>query len=231
MLRFRCVAQPFTRRPLHLLSLLIIPMLSASPAMAVDRPELCRSGFNLQSFDQGFNQGRNLINRLFQQVGSDDLQRCQRNDRFANDVTTNIQRLTLPENPTDFVICRHSGLAHGTYDALLEINSKCDFECAFNGELIGELSAKFYCDFAITFDGYPADPNWIPRNAYTTCDFSFTTSCDVKFNVEADQFVQPVTSLLCKPYIDFSEGSSYLQTRGLSCELPPPFRFEPDFLL
>lgn len=204
-------------------ALFILPMTMAFPLLAVDRPATCTTGFNKQSFDQGYNQGKNLINQLFLKVGADDLQRCQRNDQFASDVTTNIQRLTLPANATDFVACRHSGLAYGTYDALLAINSKCDFECTFNGELIGELSAKFYCDFAITFDGYPADPNWVPRNAFTSCDYSFTTSCDIKFNVEADQFVQPVTTLSCKPYIDFAEDSAYLRTRGLSCELPPPF--------
>lgn len=223
MLGFRNAVVLLCEKRVPLLSALLIPWMAAPAALAVDRPATCSSGFNLQSFDQGYNQGRNLINQLFQKTGADDLQRCQRNDQFASDVTTNIQRLTLPPNATDFVACRHSGLAHGTYEALLAISSKCDFECSFNGQLIGELSAKFYCDFAITFDGYPADPNWIPRNAFTTCDFSFTSSCDITFNVEADQFVQPVTALSCQPYIDFTPNSSFLLTRGLSCELPPPF--------
>jgi hypothetical protein len=199
--------------------LMVIAILLTQDVFAA-RPQVCTQGFNSASFDQGYSQGKNLISSLFQAIGTDALQRCQREDYFASQVTRNIERLTLPINATDFVRCRHSGLFHGVYAQLWTISNICDFTCAYNGRLIGELSAKFYCDFAITFNGFPLDPNWVPRNPYTTCDFTFATACENIFDVVAGNFIQPGTNLSCKPYISHQVSSPYYLTKDYSCELP-----------
>jgi hypothetical protein len=199
--------------------LMVIAILSTQDVFA-EKPQVCREGFNSASFDQGYSQGKNLISSLFQALGSDELQRCQRGDYFASQVTRNIERLTLPKNATNFVKCRHSGLIHGVYAQLKTISNICGFTCAYNGRLIGELSAKFYCDFANTFDGLPPDSNWVPRNVFPTCDWNTDEDsvCPKKLDagpVVSDSIPFPSDSYVVPPKNDSQphQGDSTVDSR------------------
>ncbi|MGC4070398.1 MAG: hypothetical protein QM784_38185 [Polyangiaceae bacterium] len=111
--------------------------------------------------------------------------------------------------------CRYSGQIEGTFLELESIQQQCATRCFMDGDLVGRIEAKAYCDLAIDSGGALDLVQWV-RKPVGICGFEFETGCDVSFLSNTLAYANGNGA--CEPYTRAPFFAVWDGTRLESCD-------------
>ena len=76
--------------------------------------------------------------------------------------------------------CRYVGMLEGVFAELDIVQQECVSECFLDGDVVGAIKAKTYCDLVIDAAGELDPVPWI-RTPVGTCGLAFEVGCDARF--------------------------------------------------
>lgn len=198
--------------------LFLMALSGAGTAFAEDVPLRCQtSSYVKKGYQAGVAQGKTLVERAWQSVNN-----CDRLETFTDLVIANVESYTLSGNSV-YTICRFTGLHDGVFQKLDSIWATCEGSCCHEGEVIGTLAARLYCQLSIILDGL-ADPDEFVRRPVFFCGFAFQMCCDANFF--SSSMVYRGLDLFgdlkeCQPYTDGDYFQVWDDTRVLQCAYTP----------
>lgn len=113
--------------------------------------------------------------------------------------------------PDDTATSSDDKLAFSTYGFRCPL-----FDCYFDGYLIGEMAATFYCELSIAFGGLGLD-EWLVRGSFSFCGLFFTYGCDRSFDYHTSVYPEDGGDQQCLPYTVEPFLEVYAQTRYNQC--------------
>jgi len=202
-----------------LLALVALSSAPAAFAQVIVIPPACQRNSLTKSFYRsGVMQGKVLVDRAWLSVNN-----CDRLETFTDIVVANVESYTLTGS-SDYNICRFTGLHDGVFQQLDNVWTSCSGTCCEEGSVIGDLSARMYCQLSILLGGL-AEPDEFVRRPVFLCGFAFQMCCDGDFfgtsltyrGLDAFGDLQE-----CLPYTDGEYFSVWDDTRTLQCTYTPP---------
>lgn len=194
---------------------------TAGTAFADDIPPGCQASTAKRAYQSGVAQGKSLVDRAWLAINRN----CDLLERFTDIVTADVESYTLSGNSA-YTICRFTGLHDGVYQGVDSVWRTCDGQCCNEGAVIGELSARLYCQLSIILGGLAA-PDQFVRRPVLFCGFAFQMCCDADFFSTSILYkgldFLGVTQE-CLPYTDGDYFDVWNGTRVLQCAYtnPPP---------
>jgi hypothetical protein len=159
-------------------------LMTASTAFATTpEPELdCSTGRNKRGYDAGVLVGGSIVRQAWNGIGQD----VSRVDEFVTKVRAAVRTAirNLPDDATDYVLCRAKGLAQGTCDELGEIQDEVGAVCFLDGQVWGDLSADLYCALSIEFEGQDV-LGLLPVTPDSLCGENFVEGCQSQFEISS----------------------------------------------
>ena len=202
-----------------LLFLVIVFSTMESVAFADDEmPASCTGGYEEIAYNAGWTSGSNLVAMAWAMVND-----CSRIEYFEYVIKSNIDRLTVPPWASPDVACRYAGYVNGTMHAIYDIYQECEIRCYNDGTIIGEFSAKMYCDLSLAFNGLSLDDDFI-RAPVQLCGYNFEFACDFTFMYVTFTYSNALG--FCEPYTRDPYFEVWDQARNNQCAYdiiyPPP---------
>lgn len=168
-----------------------------------------------KEFWKGVSKGRRLAEKLWKKKKAD----CDYVDPFTDSLMVELDKLELrkgssPKLPKQ---CKYTGELEGVFAVLTAVEVECADECLTDGDIVGVLAAKAYCDLVIGTDGDIDVEDWI-RGAINFCGFHFETACDTTFWTETSIYENADGS--CAPYTNGEYFETWELSRLQSCDYP-----------
>jgi hypothetical protein len=156
-------------------------------------PSSCQTDKFEKAFLHGAQKGRNRVAVTWKKYDS-----CERLEEFVDEFMLQLEGL-LPEADSNKTRknCRYSGQVEGTFLELEVIQQRCESRCFMNGDFVGQVEAKAYCDLAIDATGELDPVQWL-RKPVGICGFAFELGCDVSFVANTLAYTNDVGA--CEPY-------------------------------
>ena len=135
---------------------------------------------------------------------------------FADLVDAKLDEITLPKNRENKLHkrCRYAGAMEGIFAELECIQNECWQICFMDGDRVGRIEAKAFCDLVIEAEGNVDAEDWL-RGPVDVCGLSYQIGCDAAF------LAVPVTYEnefgACVEYIKLE---SWDQSRLKACDYP-----------
>jgi hypothetical protein len=159
----------------------------SNSASAYVIPETCQDAFNLRSYNFGLTKGGMLIDKEWDKI-ENNCERMTATPSFKNSIIDIINDLSVPQDSTDFVLCHYYGYMNGIADRLKELDADCPQQCLMDGNFIGEVAAKMYCELSIGFDGIQQSSDF-NTGILSVCDETMTDSCGSTFDDQTAIYV------------------------------------------
>lgn len=185
----------------------------SSEAMAQSAPLGCRAPRDTRAFEAGLQSGRSLVQQAWNSVSS-----CGNLERFSTVVMETLQSVSLPPGSDDYVVCRTVGTLAGAVDQVDEIWGLCAIACCDEGELVGWIMGKLYCDLSIALGGVRLT-NFLVQRPMGFCGATAQTCCRDEF-----QSVTPTYQGFygaCRPYTQGAFRATWMQSRNSVCSYRP----------
>jgi hypothetical protein len=174
----------------------------------------CSGSREQRAYRKGWKKAVERVSRRWAKRVDD----CDQVEEFADGVVEGLTELEVDlanESCKWRKACRLAGLVDGGYDALDTIQANCAEICLLDGQLVGEISARRYCELAIETGGAVEAELWI-RQPVNLCGFEFETACDGSFIGESTQYGNADGD--CRPYTEDEFFDSWDNTRLRSCD-------------
>jgi hypothetical protein len=168
---------------------------------------------NLPNFyRQGVKKGQNVVDKLWKKMNS-----CAEVEDLADQVSASLAEIELLNDSEDKLKkrCRYAGSIDGLLTELDTIQAQCDELCFMNGEFVGKIESKAYCDLAIEANGDLDVPAWI-RGPVRICGLDFELACDSEFMEATAAYSNAVGE--CAPYTRDSFFEIWDRSRLKGCD-------------
>lgn len=189
----------------------------SSNASAYTIPEICQDAFNVRSFDLGLKKGGVLIDKEWDNI-ENDCESMVATPDFKNSVINVVSDLSVPPDSIDFVLCHYYGYMSGIADKLEELEAECPRQCLMDGDFIGEIAAKMYCELSIGFDGIQS-MDFI-ASILSVCGKTMIDSCESTFDDQTETYFN-VFGGECEPYTQVPYTPIWLATKLNQCVYIP----------
>lgn len=151
-------------------------LVAVAEGAAAEPPTQCKDEKLEKAFHRGWEAGKRRVAQVWSDFGE-----CGQVDEFVERVIERIQDL-VPDREKDKARkrCRYVGMLEGVLDELDVIQQGCVTECFLDGDVVGAIEAKTYCDLIIEAAGELDPAAWI-RMPVGTCGVAFEVGCDAQF--------------------------------------------------
>jgi hypothetical protein len=203
------------------LGTLALSLCLAGVANAVEPPDECVGGRNETFFDLGVVKSISLVNQAWASLGDD---QC-RSDKLAEFVEIVIAAFEAAGPDPDSVVpetvlCHWAGSYAGSVERASFLVNQCSGTCCYEGNMIGEMAAIFYCNLSIALGGIGHD-QWLVDVNITLCGEEFVRCCEKEFDrltpiypSEGDPQCLPYTQ---SPFSYPPDAGVYEETRHNQC--------------
>lgn len=178
-------------------------------AAAQEVPLGCSAPRDTRAFEAGLLSGRSLVQQAWNSVAS-----CGNLERFSSVVMETLQNVSLPPGSDDYVVCRTVGTLVGAVEQVDETWTLCAIACCDEGELVGWIMGKLYCDLSIALGGVRLT-NFLVQRPMGFCGATAQACCRDTF-----QSVTPTYQGLfgsCRPYTQGRFRATWTQSRNSVC--------------
>jgi len=201
------------------LAVLTLCTFSAVPSAQADGvPAQCGSARDTRFYNLGVRKGRNLAQQAINSLGDDEEQICQDPDALADleDLIREIvDAIEIPAHASQATRCHVFGQIAGLIAEIVDFQEECPIICCIaDGRLIGEISAKLYCELSIALGGL-VPVELFDRLATDTCGERFQESCDEKFAYVATSDHE------CKPFTKDEFEEVFEEAQNNQCAANP----------
>jgi hypothetical protein len=184
-------------------------------ALAQDVPGSCQAPARAQTqYLTGEKFGKLVVDQAWNTINQD----CGLVESFISNVESVFNRLILPPNATQAVQCRHAGIINGGIDALDDLWTVCESLCTSDGDAVGKLIGKLYCDLSISIRGLDLADDFT-RGDVTYCQGLGEIFCDASYMSFTLTYETPSGS--CLPYTDDPYTDVWDQYRNNGCAENP----------
>jgi hypothetical protein len=173
-------------------------------------PQPCLAEKYQKAFLHGEKRGRHRVAMAWKKYND-----CDQIEAFVDDFVIGIEDL-VPEADTDKMrkYCRYSGQVEGTFLELEVVQEQCESKCFMDGDWVGQIQAKAYCDLAMDAEGEIEPSQWV-RQPVGICGFQFEVGCDVSFLANTQSYTNG--SGACAPYTRAPFFELWDSSRNKSC--------------
>lgn len=174
-------------------------------AATAEPPAQCQGQKLESAFRRGWERGKRRVAVVWGEFGE-----CDQVDEFVERVIERVQDL-LPERESDRARkrCRYAGVVAGVFDELDVIQQECVEHCFLNGDVVGAIEGKSYCDLVLDAAGEIDPVPWI-RAPVGTCGLAFEVGCDARFLTTTRAYSSDLGACLpytTEPYFEIWDAS------------------------
>ncbi|HVK68649.1 MAG TPA: hypothetical protein VM694_29520 [Polyangium sp.] len=188
---------------------LLVGLGLSGTAMAQDTPLGCSAGREARAFESGLQSGKSLVQQAWNSVAS-----CGNLERFSSVVMETLQNVSLPPGSDDYVVCRTVGTLAGAVDQVDDIWGLCATACCDEGELVGWIMGKLYCDLSICLGGVRLT-NFLVQRPMGFCGSAAQACCRSEFTSITPSYQGLFGS--CRPYTQGMFRATWSQSRDSVC--------------
>lgn len=196
-----------------LLGIVIVGVCFAGNAMAQVAPPGCSEPREQRAFDAGVQSGRSLVEQAWNAVDE-----CNNLERFSKVVMDTLSSVSLPPGSDDYVVCRTVGTLAGAAYQVDETWTQCAIECCDEGNLVGWIMGKLYCDLSIAFGGVRL-VNYLVQQPMNFCGAVAQNCCRSEFQSFTPTYRSHWGE--CRPYTRGAFASTWVQSRNSVCAFQP----------
>jgi hypothetical protein len=184
-----------------------------APRAAAVAPADCAFGKGAKFYEQGRSKGSKLVQKLWRGAS------CGRVEAFADQVIEHLGELELSQGEESRVHrwCRYAGSVEALWEGLDRIQLDCDAHCFMDGDFVGQVAAKVFCDLAIEALGALEPEAWL-RPPVASCGFQYQLACDTRFLGTAGGYTNEEG--VCAPYTEVPYTELFESARLRSCAFP-----------
>lgn len=196
-----------------LLGFLVVGLGFAGSAMAQVPPPGCDEPRERRAFEAGVASGRSLVEQAWNSVAE-----CGSLESFSTAVMSTLESVSLPPGSDDYVTCRTVGTLTGAAYQVDDVWVACAIACCDEGELVGWIMGKLYCDLAIAFDGVRL-VNFLQQQPISFCGATAQGCCRSEFTSVTRGYHSIFGQ--CRPYTQGEHRRQWTRSRDSVCAYRP----------
>jgi hypothetical protein len=193
--------------------LVVLNALAYNVAHAQTLPSSCQATRDQRAYATGQRSGASLIRQAWRSVND-----CDRVEQFEDLVMNTVDAYAPGPAPTNYSLCRYSGVIDGILNELDNTFIGCSDACLLEGQFAGELSAVAYCELSIALDGLATADAFL-RGPVQVCGLNFEVGCDSEFLGVCTNYQNDEGS--CLPYTEDTFFAVFDQARTNQCAYNP----------
>jgi hypothetical protein len=178
-------------------------------------PADCAFGKGAKFYEQGRSKGSKLVQKLWRGAS------CGSVEAFADRVLQHLGELEVSQGEESRVHrwCRYAGSVDALWEGLDKIQLDCEASCFMDGDFVGQVEAKIFCDLAIEAGGALEPESWL-RPPVASCGFQYQLACDSRFLGTAGSYAN--AEGVCAPYTEAPYTTLFESALLRSCAFPAP---------
>jgi hypothetical protein len=171
----------------------------------------CAAPARKRAFRVGRALGMARIRSLWRNIND-----CDQVEAFEVRVVNAISEIEPPAGDTPPIRqCRFAGRIEGVIAQLEHLQAVCSAVCYMDGDLVGHLAAKLYCDLAIDSGGELEAEQWF-RQPVNVCGLTYQVACDTRYLGDTKTYSNDLGS--CLPYTEEPFWEVWERTRLRCCD-------------